>query len=89
MSALQRSIRSRLLPAVSKAAPAQFQVPLGTRLYSDAPFSNRTEQQTKTSAGDAPGPTAHESEMISTEGASEGTPRHRPDYNVALDYRTS
>lgn len=27
--------------------------------------------------------------MMRTEGPSEGQPKHNPDYNVAVDYRTS
>ncbi|KAI9713614.1 MAG: hypothetical protein M1820_000997 [Bogoriella megaspora] len=50
---------------------------------------HRAEGETPSSSRDAPAPKPGDSAMIRQEGPSEGQPRHNPDYNVAVDYRTS
>ena len=82
MSALPRSIASRLLapalrPSVPRAIAPRY------RTYSS------NEPENKTSSEDAPAvPVTSDSTQIREEGAAEGM-RHQPDYNVAVDYRTS
>jgi hypothetical protein len=85
MSAVSRSIGSRFLvpalrPSVTRAfAPAY-------RTYST---NEDIPHQHKTSSEDAPAvPLKSDSTQIRKENAAEGM-RHAPDYNVAVDYRTS
>jgi hypothetical protein len=79
MSALPRSIRARVLapalrPAASRALAPRY------RAYATKP---------ETTPEDAPAVKLNsESTQIREEGAAEGM-RHQPDYNVAIDYRTS
>lgn len=85
MSALPRSIGSRLL------APALR--PSATRSLAPAYRTYATNEDTphnhKTSSNDAPAvPLKSDSTQIRKESAAEGM-RHAPDYNVAVDYRTS
>ncbi|KAF1956007.1 hypothetical protein CC80DRAFT_414613 [Byssothecium circinans] len=79
MSLLPRSIGSRLLAASTRPCAARTIGPR-YRTYSSEP---------KTSPSDAPAVNLTESTQIRQEGASEGNVRHQPDYNVAVDYRTS
>jgi len=81
MSALPRSIGSRLLPATLR--------PTATRAAAPRYRSYATEPTPKTSQEDAPGVKQAESTMIRQENPEEGTVRHKPDYNVIIDYRTS
>jgi hypothetical protein len=48
-----------------------------------------TQPAPKSSSQDAPAPKPGDSAMIRQEGPVEGQARHAPDYNVAIDYRTS
>ncbi|KAF2188179.1 NADH-ubiquinone oxidoreductase-like protein 21 kDa subunit [Zopfia rhizophila CBS 207.26] len=81
MTALPRSIGSRLLPAVTR--------PSATRAIAPAYRTYATEPTPKTSSTDAPGAKAGESTLIRQESPAEGMSKHQPDYNVAVDYRTS
>ena len=81
MSAIQRSIRSRLLPTASRPTARPAAVP--KHWY----YIN--EPSRKASSKDAPTAKPGDSAMIRQEGAAGGHPKHRPDYNVAIDYRTS
>jgi|TARA_R110002003_G_scaffold595_13_gene20809 NADH dehydrogenase (ubiquinone) Fe-S protein 4 len=81
MSALPRSIASRALTPALRPAAARAIAPR-YRAYG-------TEPDSKTSSEDAPAvPLKGDSTQIREEGAAEGI-RHQPDYNVAVDYRTS
>ena len=81
MSAIQRSIRSRLLPTASRPTARLAAVP--KHWY----YIN--EPSRKASSNNAPAAKPGDSAIIRQEGAAGGQPRHRPDYNVAIDYRTS
>ncbi|KAF2682117.1 hypothetical protein K458DRAFT_370711 [Lentithecium fluviatile CBS 122367] len=85
MSALPRSIGSRLLPATLRPSTARAVAPK-YRTYASEPSK---EVESKTTAGDAPAVNLTESSQIRQESAKEGNVRHQPDYNVAIDYRTS
>lgn len=79
MSVLPRSIGSRLLAPALRPSAARAIAPR-SRTYSTKPDTN---------SEDAPAvPLKSDSTQIREEGASEGM-RHQPDYNVAVDYRTS
>ncbi|KAJ4342625.1 ndufs4 NADH dehydrogenase Fe-S protein subunit [Didymella glomerata] len=85
MSAVRRSIGSRFL------APALR--PSATRAFAPAYRTYSTNEdiphQHKTTSEDAPAvPLKSDSTQIRKESAAEGM-RHAPDYNVAVDYRTS
>ncbi|KAK5121480.1 NADH:ubiquinone oxidoreductase 21kD subunit [Meristemomyces frigidus] len=78
------TLRASARPALSRRTPAL------KRWESSA----STEVPRSTSAEDAPGgrPGAGQEggqSLVRKEGASEGQPRHQPDYNVAADYRAS
>ncbi|KAF2473937.1 NADH-ubiquinone oxidoreductase-like protein 21 kDa subunit [Lindgomyces ingoldianus] len=81
MTLLPRSIGSRLIPAAVRPSTARLIAPR-YRPYA-------TEPRPKTGPGDAPGATAGESSMIQTESPGNAMAKHQPDYNVAVDYRTS
>ncbi|KAG9203951.1 hypothetical protein B5807_09161 [Epicoccum nigrum] len=85
MSALHRSIGSRLLAPALRPATARSFAP-AYRTYST---NEDVPHQHKTTSEDAPAvPLKSDSTQIRKENASQGTP-HAPDYNVAVDYRTS
>ena len=86
MSALPRSIRSRLLtPALRPSAARAIAPKYRTYATNDA----SSEPQRQSSSEDAPAVKLNsESTQIREENAAEGM-RHQPDYNVAIDYRTS
>ncbi|CAI6332543.1 unnamed protein product [Periconia digitata] len=86
MSMLPRSIGSRLLLAGARSSPARSIVPT-YRTYASQPASK--EAESKTDSSDAPAVNLTESTQIREQGPSEGNVRHQPDYNVAIDYRTS
>jgi NADH dehydrogenase (ubiquinone) Fe-S protein 4 len=87
MSALHRSIGARLLPAVLRPTARTAAVPQYRTYASGTP--SPTEEAPKTTAQDAPtSKQTTETTQIRTETAKEGM-SHRPDYNVAIDYRTS
>ncbi|KAE8841928.1 hypothetical protein PTNB73_06297 [Pyrenophora teres f. teres] len=85
MSALPRSIASRLLaPSLRPLAPRA--IAPAFRTYST---NEPIPHGHKTSTEDAPAvKLKSDSTQIREEGAAEGM-RHKPDYNVAVDYRTS
>jgi hypothetical protein len=85
MSTLPRSVGSRLLPAALRPSAARVMAPK-YRTYASAPSSEETES--KSSSSDAPAVNLTESSQIRQENAKEAV-RHKPDYNVAIDYRTS
>lgn len=81
MSALPKSIAPKVLTPVLRPAAARALAPR-YRAYS-------TEGPKKTSPEDAPAVNlSSSSTQIREESAAEGM-RHQPDYNVAIDYRTS
>ncbi|EUC38199.1 hypothetical protein COCCADRAFT_83492 [Bipolaris zeicola 26-R-13] len=85
MSALPRSIASRVLAPALRPSAARFAVP-SYRAYST---NEPTPHAHKTSPKDAPAvKLTSSSTQIREEGAAEGM-RNRPDYNAAIDYRVS
>lgn len=85
MSALPRSIGSRLLAPALRPAAARAVAP-SFRAYST---NEPTPHAHKTSPEDAPAVRlTSSSTQIRQESAAEGM-RHQPDYNVATDYRVS
>jgi len=85
MSALPRSIGSRLLPAAVRPSATRVIAP---KYRAFASNDASTEPAPKTSSSEAPNAPLTESAQDRQEGASEAM-RHKPDYNVAVDYRTS
>jgi NADH dehydrogenase (ubiquinone) Fe-S protein 4 len=82
MSALPRSITSRVLAPALRPSTARALAPR-YRAYST------NEPAHKTTSEDAPAVKLNsDSTQIRKESAAEGM-RHQPDYNVAVDYRTS
>jgi NADH dehydrogenase (ubiquinone) Fe-S protein 4 len=82
MSALPRSIRAKLFAPALRPAPARAVAP-----YHRTYATNEPAPQVNTE--DAPAvPLKGDSTQIREESAAEGI-RHQPDYNVAVDYRTS
>ncbi len=76
MTALRRSMGSRLLATALR--------PSATTL-----LACRARTYATSDASDAPAvPSSSESTQIREQSAAEGM-RHQPDYNVAVDYRTS
>ena len=85
MSALPRSIGSRLLAPALRPSATRSLAP-AYRTYST---NEDTPHNHKTDSSDAPAvPLKSDSTQIRQESAAEGM-RHAPDYNVAVDYRTS
>ncbi len=87
MSALQKSIGLRLIASAARPTPLRAYIPI-SRTYSEA-VDRSTQPEPKTTSEDAPAARRGDSAMISSENAVEAAPRHQPDYNVAVDYRTS
>ncbi|KAF9739561.1 NADH:ubiquinone oxidoreductase 21kD subunit [Paraphaeosphaeria minitans] len=85
MSALPRSIRSRLLPAAIRPSAPRVIAPK-YRAFASNDASN--EVASKTSSSEAPNAPLTESAQGRQESAADSM-RHKPDYNVAIDYRTS
>ena len=85
MSAVHRSIGSRLVRPALRPATARAVGPT-SRFYAT---NEPKPHEHKTSPSDAPAVKLNtESTQIREESAAEGM-RHQPDYNVAVDYRTS
>ncbi|XPS99655.1 ndufs4 NADH dehydrogenase Fe-S protein subunit [Ascochyta lentis] len=85
MSALPRSIGSRLLAPALRPAATRSLAPA----YRTYATNEETPHNHKTTPEDAPAvKLTSDSTQIRKEGAAEGM-RHAPDYNVAVDYRTS
>jgi hypothetical protein len=85
MSAIPRSIGSRLLAPALRPSATRSLAPAYRTYATNEP----TPHQHKTTSEDAPAiPSQSDSTQIRKEGAAEGM-RHAPDYNVAVDYRTS
>lgn len=85
MSALPRSIGSRLLAPTLRPSATRALAPAYRTYATNEP----TPHNHKTTSEDAPAvPLKSDSTQIRKEGAAEGM-RHAPDYNVAVDYRTS
>ncbi|KAF1928019.1 uncharacterized protein M421DRAFT_421217 [Didymella exigua CBS 183.55] len=85
MSAVSRSIGSRLLAPALRPSATRALAP-AYRTYST---NEDTPHHHKTTPEDAPAvPLKSDSTQIRKESAVEGL-RHAPDYNVAVDYRTS
>jgi NADH dehydrogenase (ubiquinone) Fe-S protein 4 len=85
MSALPRSIGSRVLPAALRSSAVRAVAPQ-YRTYAVQGASKEAER--KTDPSDSPAANISESSSIRQENAKEGV-RHQPDYSVAIDYRTS
>lgn len=85
MSALPRSIGSRLLPAAIRPSAPRGIAP---KYRAFASTDASSEVAPKTSSKEAPNAPLTESAQGRQEGAAEAI-RHKPDYNVAVDYRTS
>jgi NADH dehydrogenase (ubiquinone) Fe-S protein 4 len=85
MSALPRTIGSRLLAPALRPSATRAITP-SVRAYAT---NEPAPKGRKTSSEDAPAVKLNsESTQIREENAAEGM-RHKPDYNVAIDYRTS
>lgn len=82
MSLLRKPITSRLIAAASN--PTRRHLPTTIQRHYAA-----GEPETKTTSDDAPAPATNDSQMIKQENAKQSTPRHTPDWNVALDDRVS
>lgn len=80
MASLRSVAASTLRGAYSRPALAS-RLPALSRAASDAPATSSPSQPPAAKMG--------ESGMIKQEGPAQGQPRHSPDYNVAVDYRTS
>ncbi|OQN97294.1 hypothetical protein B0A48_16358 [Cryoendolithus antarcticus] len=87
MAPLQRfaasTLRASTRPAITRRVPAASTI--ASRSVSDASPGDRGTSSPSASPGARPGASA----MIRQEGASEGQPRHAPDYDAVVDYRTS
>lgn len=86
MSTLPKSVGFRLLvpalrPSVARAITPRY------RSFASAPGTPEPERKTSSDEAPAVG-LKSESTQIRQENAAEGM-RHQPDYNVAIDYRTS
>ena len=85
MAARLRPVKSLLRASGARARPSMtLRTPAMARWESSSrrPTSSPTEAPgARTESGD--------SALIRQEGAAEGAPRHHPDYNAAVDYRTS
>lgn len=84
MSALPRSIGSRLFPVVSRPTAARAISPK-YRAYGATKEETSVEATPKTTTEDKP---TDKVSRISEESPAQSI-RHKPDYNVAVDYRTS
>ncbi|KAF2143804.1 uncharacterized protein K452DRAFT_317242 [Aplosporella prunicola CBS 121167] len=84
---MQRSLTPRLLAAASRPVAQRAALP-ARRFFADKVDAS-SEPAPKSASDEAPAARAGDSAMIRQEGALEGAPRHAPDYNVAIDYRTS
>jgi len=85
MAALPRTIASRLLAPALRPSATSVIAPSFRTYATNEP----TPHGHKTSSEDAPAvKLTSESTQIREENAAEGM-RHQPDYNVAIDYRTS
>lgn len=86
MSALQRSIGSRVLPSALRPTITRTIAPQ-YRSYATGPSSS--EASPKTSPEDAPAAKLTTDSTQIREAGAAAAIRHQPDYNVAVDYRTS
>jgi hypothetical protein len=85
MSAVSRTIGSRLLTPALRPSAARAIAPTYRTYSTNEPIPH----EHKTSSDDSPAVKLNtESTQIREENAAEGM-RHQPDYNVAVDYRTS
>ncbi|KAF2240068.1 hypothetical protein EV356DRAFT_572126 [Viridothelium virens] len=89
MQSIPRSIVLRGLRANKLYTPVNCHRSFSTTTLQRAEGDPAVQPPPKASSEDAPAVKAGESAMIRQQGASEGEPRHTPDYNVAVDYRTS
>lgn len=80
MASLRTVAASTLRGAYSRPALSS-RIPALARAASDAPATSSPSQPPAAKMG--------ENGMVKQEGPVEGQPRHTPDYNVAVDYRTS
>ncbi|TKA76651.1 NADH-ubiquinone oxidoreductase 21 kDa subunit, mitochondrial [Cryomyces minteri] len=89
MPLLPRPATARLLAAAVRPASRRLG-PASARTYADEGAHDRSVQpDPKSSTSDAPSAKPGDSAMIRQQGPAEGAPRHKPDYDVAVDYRTS
>ncbi|TKX21937.1 NADH-ubiquinone oxidoreductase 21 kDa subunit [Elsinoe australis] len=96
MAANLRPLRSSLLATPSRlrlASATAYAHPVSVRWETKAhnPPASEGGQRDRphASTSEPPGYKAGEAAMIRQEGPAEGAARHTPDYNVAVDYRTS
>ncbi|KAL9089940.1 MAG: hypothetical protein Q9165_005469 [Trypethelium subeluteriae] len=89
MQSVTRSVVLRGIGASKFRAPIKCQRTFATSKSQRAEGDPAVQPPPKASPDDAPAVRAGESAMIRQQGTSEGQPRHTPDYNVAVDYRTS
>jgi hypothetical protein len=81
------TLRASARPSLSQRAPAL--VRRETVAHNPGMAAGVLKQDRPTSSpSDAPTSTHGDAEMVSKEDAAQATP-HNPDYNVAVDYRTS
>ncbi|CZT25199.1 probable NADH-ubiquinone oxidoreductase 21 kDa subunit, mitochondrial precursor [Ramularia collo-cygni] len=76
-----RSVAATGLRAVYSRPALSSRLPALSRAASDAPATSSPSQPPAAKMG--------ESGMVKQEGAAQGQPRHGPDYNAVMDYRTS
>lgn len=91
MAALPKSIGSRLLSTVVRPAVGRVNA-LKFRPYASSAgttSSTSTEENPRTSPADSPKERVGVSLQEREQDPAEGSVRHNPDYNVAVDYRTS
>lgn len=91
MAPLQRfaasTLRSATRPALSFRAPAL--VRHETAGHNPGREAGGQAGRPSSSSGDAPTIPHGQSDLIRQEGPMQGQPDHNPDYNVAVDYRSS
>jgi hypothetical protein len=90
MSTLQRiaasTLRASARPSLSQRAPAL--VRRESVAHNPGMAGTVLKDRPTSSPSDAPTSTHGDADMVSREDATQATP-HNPDYNVAVDYRTS
>lgn len=81
MSLIHKSIGSRLVATAVRRSNA--------RAFTTTPRFQDAAPEPKSSASDPPAETKDSASMIRKEGPAAGLARHQPDYNAAVDYRSS
>lgn len=84
--------RSKLSTQLSRVSRRNIRlaIPSSRRYLSQTPLSRYDAPASKTDASEPPGDSnTQPSSLVREEGPSEGTPRHRPDYDAPIDHGTS